>query len=230
LLAFVEIGLEPGWKTYWRTPGDAGGLPPLFDWSKSTNLKSATVMFPAPKRFTDKSGNTIGYAGGLVLPVRFERQEADKPANLVVNLQYGICKDVCVPIELEVSLDVPVNEEAAAPAEAIEAFKAVPRGPDKAKPGDPVIVSVESILDGKTPKITIAGQFPSGASGADAFIEAPDNLFLPLPVRTGEGPDGIIQFEAALGSDVDIAALKGKIVTVTLVSDAGATFATFVAD
>jgi DsbC/DsbD-like thiol-disulfide interchange protein len=230
LLAFVEIALKPGWKTYWRTPGDAGGLPPAFDWSKSTNLSAATVMFPAPKRFTDKSGNTIGYEGGLVLPVSFAPKDAAKPVSLVVGLQYGICKDVCVPIELELTLDVPANEDAAAPAEALEALDAVPRAQDKARPGDPVVASVESILDGKAPKITIAGLFPGGESGAAAFIEAPDNLFLPLPARTGEGPGGSILFEAPLGPDVDVAALRGKTVTVTLVSDTGATFATFVAD
>src|SRR5690349_10273315 len=37
LMAFVEIALEPGWKTYWRSPGDAG-LPPSLDWAKSGNV------------------------------------------------------------------------------------------------------------------------------------------------------------------------------------------------
>ena len=61
-LAFIEIALTPGWKTYWRTPGDAGGLPPAFDWSKSTNLAAAKVAFPAPQRFTDKSGNAHSHS------------------------------------------------------------------------------------------------------------------------------------------------------------------------
>ena len=76
-LAFVEIMLEPGWKTYWRTPGDAGGLPPAFDWSKSTNLAQAEVLYPAPRRFTDRSGHTIGYEGGLVLPVVLTPERAN---------------------------------------------------------------------------------------------------------------------------------------------------------
>jgi len=28
LFVGVELVMEPGWKTYWRMPGDAGGLPP----------------------------------------------------------------------------------------------------------------------------------------------------------------------------------------------------------
>src|ERR687891_1737067 len=51
----VEIRLNPGWKTYWRYPGDSGA-PPTFDFSKSENVKSATVLFPAPLRFADGAG------------------------------------------------------------------------------------------------------------------------------------------------------------------------------
>src|SRR5262245_10040225 len=47
LRAGIEIKLLPGWKTYWRYPGDSG-VPPAFDFSASQNLKSATVLFPAP--------------------------------------------------------------------------------------------------------------------------------------------------------------------------------------
>ena len=30
-LAGVELQMPAGWKTYWRNPGDAGGVPPSFD-------------------------------------------------------------------------------------------------------------------------------------------------------------------------------------------------------
>src|SRR4051812_8703909 len=51
-IAGVEVQMPDGWKTYWRSPGDAGGVPPSFDWSKSSNLESAQVLYPAPKRFS----------------------------------------------------------------------------------------------------------------------------------------------------------------------------------
>ena len=35
VIAGVELQLGDGWKTYWRSPGDAGGVPPFFDWSGS---------------------------------------------------------------------------------------------------------------------------------------------------------------------------------------------------
>ena len=45
--AGIEIKLKQGWKTYWRYPGDSG-VPPAFDFSKSQNVKSVTVLYPAP--------------------------------------------------------------------------------------------------------------------------------------------------------------------------------------
>src|SRR5262245_25804867 len=66
--AGVELRLGTGWKTYWRYPGDSG-VPPRFDFSKSTNVKSVTVQWPAPHRFSDESGASIGYKGGVLLPL-----------------------------------------------------------------------------------------------------------------------------------------------------------------
>ena len=40
VVAGVQIRLDPGWKTYWRSPGDSG-VPPSFDWSGWKNLKEA---------------------------------------------------------------------------------------------------------------------------------------------------------------------------------------------
>ena len=56
LRAGIEIKLQPGWKTYWRYPGDSG-VPPRFDFSGSENLKAAKVLYPAPHLFTDEAGN-----------------------------------------------------------------------------------------------------------------------------------------------------------------------------
>src|SRR4029079_14975580 len=59
--AAVEIKLQDGWKTYWRYPGDSG-VPPALDFSKSRNVKSVTVLYPAPSKFPDGAGgNSIGY-------------------------------------------------------------------------------------------------------------------------------------------------------------------------
>lgn len=231
LLVFVDIALEPGWKTYWRTPGDAGGLPPSFDWTKSANLASANVTFPAPERFVDKSGNTIGYHDGVLLPVELVPEKPDQPVSLVVGLHYGICKDVCIPVEVELALEVAPGQDEALPAEALQALESVPRAQDGLRPGDPVLTAATAKLDGASPKIRIEARFPGDVASADAFLEAPGGLFLPLPERVGDGgAGGLLVFEAGLSADVDLAALKGRPVTVTLVGETGSSFATFVAN
>src|SRR5215467_2370509 len=61
--AGLEIKLKEGWKTYWRYPGDSG-VPPAIDTSKSDNVKTVNVLYPAPSRFPDGAGgNSIGYKG-----------------------------------------------------------------------------------------------------------------------------------------------------------------------
>src|SRR5437763_14969998 len=52
LLGGIAVQLQPGWKTYWRTPGDSG-VPPRFDFSSSDNLAAATVLWPAPVTVDD---------------------------------------------------------------------------------------------------------------------------------------------------------------------------------
>src|SRR5438477_3704969 len=55
--AGIEVKLGPGWKTYWRYPGDSG-VPPRFDFAQSDNVRSVTVRWPAPHAFTDESGRS----------------------------------------------------------------------------------------------------------------------------------------------------------------------------
>ena len=63
--AGVQIDLAEGWKTYWRMPGEAG-IAPEFDWSGSRNVADVEVRWPAPRRYHDASGETVGYARRVV--------------------------------------------------------------------------------------------------------------------------------------------------------------------
>src|SRR5262245_21163554 len=84
LRAGVEIKMQPGWKTYWRYPGDSG-VPPVFGFTASDNVKSATVLWPAPVRFPDGSGTSIGYKSDVIFPVRIVPRDPGKPVTLRLN-------------------------------------------------------------------------------------------------------------------------------------------------
>jgi DsbC/DsbD-like thiol-disulfide interchange protein len=32
-MAAIVLTLQQGWKTYWRSPGEGGGIPPEIDWT-----------------------------------------------------------------------------------------------------------------------------------------------------------------------------------------------------
>ena len=105
LRAGIEMRVAPGWKTYWRYPGDSG-IPPRFDFSKSRNVKSVTVRWAAPQRLTDESGTSIGYKNGVVFPLEVVPENAARPVALVVKADYAVCEKICIPAEGKAELSV----------------------------------------------------------------------------------------------------------------------------
>ena len=104
-LAALEIRLAPGWHTYWRTPGSAG-IPPSFDWSGSSNLAAVAYEWPRPQVFDALGMQTIVYHGGMVLPVHLTPADPDAPMDLHLALHFGVCADICVPVDRRVDLSL----------------------------------------------------------------------------------------------------------------------------
>ncbi|MGB4909911.1 MAG: protein-disulfide reductase DsbD domain-containing protein [Tabrizicola sp.] len=104
-MAAVELELAPGWKTYWRSPGDAG-IPPTFDWSGSENVKSVRLHWPAPEVFEANGMQTIGYHERLVLPVEITPKDPSRPVRLSVVMALGVCDEICLPATLELTSDL----------------------------------------------------------------------------------------------------------------------------
>jgi DsbC/DsbD-like thiol-disulfide interchange protein len=100
----LELQLEPGWKTYWRTPGDTG-LPPHFEWRGSENLADVTFHWPAPQPI--KSGNKLemGYHNTLVLPFIAHATDAEQPVEIAAQIELGLCESICVPVSLNLTAD-----------------------------------------------------------------------------------------------------------------------------
>ncbi len=106
LMAGIELTLAPGWKTYWRAPGDAG-VPPSFDWTASGNLAGVAIDWPTPHVFDQSGMRTIGYKNRVVLPIAIAPRRDGKPVQLKGTLDIGICKDVCVPVRIEIGEVLP---------------------------------------------------------------------------------------------------------------------------
>lgn len=215
--AGVELQMPKEWKTYWRNPGEAGGIPPEFDFAGSDNLESATVLYPAPHRLVDpKAGTNIGYKDHVIFPVRVTAKDKTKPVSLKLNATYGVCKDICVPAEASLEIDI-VPGVAASPELTI-ALATVPASvPDPAK--DPVLKSWRIDDAAAKPKLVLEVKDPGG-DGADAFLFSPDGLYMPMAEKISGGKGEAI-FEVDLTDGVELKDLKGKTIAVTLVGAKG---------
>jgi DsbC/DsbD-like thiol-disulfide interchange protein len=113
--AGVEIRLDPGAHTYWRTPGEAGA-PPVFDFAGSENIKKAVVLYPAPSRVDEAGFDLFGYRGDVIFPVDVELTDDSRPAVLALSLDYAVCGEICLPVKAKAALALPARPGAGAAA------------------------------------------------------------------------------------------------------------------
>ena len=113
----LHLEMAEGWKTYWRAPGESG-IPPLFNWSGSENLAGVHILWPRPSVFAVNGMNTIGYKRELVLPIELTANNPGAPIHLRANIDLGVCRDICMPVQLDLTLELP---DAGAPDRAIAA-------------------------------------------------------------------------------------------------------------
>jgi DsbC/DsbD-like thiol-disulfide interchange protein len=220
-LAGLEIVMAEGWKTYWRMPGDAG-VPPTFDWAGSSNVAAIKVLYPAPARMPEAGGETIGYQRSVLLPIEVNAHDPAKPVVLKLALEYGICREICIPTSAALEFSLAPGRMGAPAREIAAALERVPRAQASRRKQDPDLKRVEVNRDGSVARLSIEAVFPGGGKGADVFVEAPAGLYVPLPKRAAANAGGLLRFESELSRDL-VQDLKGKTLTLTLVSEAGAT-------
>ena len=105
-IAAINIKLEDGWKTYWRVPG-IGGIAPILNWEKSKNIKNISQIWPTPNIYNEYGLQTIGYKNELLLPLQIQPIDKKQPIHLSITIDFGICSDVCVPIQTAVEERLP---------------------------------------------------------------------------------------------------------------------------
>ena len=105
-IAAINIKLEDGWKTYWRVPG-IGGIAPILNWEKSKNIKNISQIWPTPNIYNEYGLQTIGYKDELLLPLQIQPIDKKQPIHLSITIDFGICSDVCVPIQTSVEERLP---------------------------------------------------------------------------------------------------------------------------
>src|SRR5665213_4402288 len=210
LLGGIAFQLQPGWKTYWRTPGDSG-VPPRFDFSKSENIEAVTVLWPAPTKFDDGAGgHSMGYHDQTVLPLRIVAKNADKPVTLRAAVNYAVCAKLCIPVEADAEL--PFTSVASTEDSALSA--ALDTVPKPANIGDPNPLTIRDVKREGKSTVLVDVAAPPGAGELNLFVEGPTpDWSLPVPNLLEHSPPGVKRFSFELdgvppGTNPEGAALK----------------------
>lgn len=207
LYAGLEVKLDKGWKTYWRSPGDSG-IPPFFDWTGSENVSDVQVRWPAPKRFRDDFGLSIGYKKDVVFPLQITPKDRNEPVSLKLKAQYGVCSNICIPATAELALNLQNN---ASGKYLPQIKKSLARVPSQSLDG--VKIKGASVkTKGKDVMLNVAVQADDSVP-LEVFVEGPQKFYFETPQAQGNSMLYTLRVDGAKAPED----LKGAELTVTIV-------------
>lgn len=211
-MAGLHIRLAPGWKTYWRAPGDAG-IPPSFDWTGSQNLSGVAFHWPVPEVIRNNGMRSIGYHDDVVIPVELSLGDAGAPARMAGTVQIGVCEEICVPVQLDFDAELPAD--GARDAMILGALLDRPRTEAEAGVG-----AVTCAVTPDESGLAIAARIEMAPMGGDevVVIEAgDDSVWVSEPISRREG--GILLADAQMVQvDGKSIALDRRAVRITVLS------------
>jgi len=218
-LVGVQIELDEGWYTYWRNPGEAG-VPPQFNWAGSENLVGAQVKYPAPKRLVSEYGVSYGYYSGTVFPIAMTPMSSG-PMQLKLDLIYAACRDICYPLQANLSLTVPEAQTSSTFFSRMVA-KALTRVPvTQTQTGTPRIVSATPAMAGGKVILKVKTELNQADETAELFVEGPDRFYFRVPGEAAARTGPVAIFEVTVEGARALDEIKGAPITATLVAPSG---------
>ncbi len=103
--------IVPGWHTYWRNPGDAGQATAL-TWTLPKGVTAGDILWPTPERYASGPLMNYVFSKQVYLPVPITVPADAKPGQVLTlkaAADWLVCKDVCVPEDAALSLDLPIE-------------------------------------------------------------------------------------------------------------------------
>lgn len=188
----INVKLDKGWKTYWRSPG-ASGIPPEFNFSSSQNIRVSKIQFPVPQWITLPDAKFYGYQNKVSFVFEAEADAYDTQLNL--DLLIGVCEEICIPAmaNFELSAGELNSSDPRATMDIALARSFLPIGAD-----DSLRLDQFQIEDQKI-KGALAMQSDHGVF--DIVVELPGE-WVSDPLHTVKNSEGRFQFEASLPSSI----------------------------
>ncbi|WP_339763379.1 protein-disulfide reductase DsbD domain-containing protein [uncultured Hoeflea sp.] len=194
IAGYLDIALDPGWKTYWRDPGSAG-IPPTLDFSQSQGITFEKMDYPAPVRVDDGYAIWAGYTEPVQFPLTF-RPTASAGGQIHALAFIGICEKICVPFQAELVVDLPENLTAQDPVKP-DVDQAFARLPEAA--GSDFGINTAS-LDLSGNQLTVLAKLPAfrpSGVAAELFVAGPQGFAFSPPKLISEH-DGVAEWTVAV--------------------------------
>jgi suppressor for copper-sensitivity B len=210
----LQIRLAPGWKTYWRSPGEAG-FPPRLDWSGSTNLAAVEMAWPVPQRFLEIGDLvTHGYKDEVVFPITARAEDPSRPLVLRVVVDYAACEEICYPFTAELNLELPPGTAHPSPFGGLVA-RFLARVPGPPAPGGMAIQLAEASGAGADQLLRVTAVSPIGFAAPELYVEGPYAFYFGEPAVDVSGDQAV--FRSTAPAPRDGTPLVGAALTLTLV-------------
>lgn len=219
----LQLELKPGWKTYWRTPGDAG-LPPELDWSQSRNFERAELSYPRPVRFQLFGLQTFGYEKHVVFPITVELEQAGRAADLRLKANLLVCEQVCIPQVLDLRLHVPEGKASAgAESHVLQKFLAQVPAPGNVAGLDVSAVRTTRASGQEALEVEIKTDDGRPLSSPDVVVEIEPYVAFKAPVVEMDAGGKSAQLTLALASPLPAGqTLAGQTAVLTVLDESRA--------
>jgi thiol:disulfide interchange protein/DsbC/DsbD-like thiol-disulfide interchange protein len=110
----LELDIRDGWHTYWRNPGDSGEATTLA-WALPAGFSAGGIVWTTPHRFDVPPLVNYGYgkkALHLVQVTAPKDLKGGSPVALAAKASWLVCSDVCIPEDVQLSVNVPTSAQA----------------------------------------------------------------------------------------------------------------------
>ena len=191
----LRTELDAGWHTYWRNPGDSGE-PVSITWNLPDGAQASAITWPLPEPIATGPIINYGFEGAPLFPVTITAPEDAEPGSvmeLVADVYYLVCADICVPEDGQLRVAVSIAdapEVNARNAAAIEAALA-------AAPSEAVVRGGITTAGGVT-RIEFDG-LPDGAYGDAYFFPYAQDVLDHSAAQAATPVDGGVVIETAPG-------------------------------
>ncbi len=193
-IALEEI-IAPEWHTYWKNPGDAGA-PTVIEWTLPAGWTAEAIQWPRPMRVPVGPLMDYGYEGKLWLLSKINAP-ADAKVGETVTIKAAaswlVCKNICIPEERTLTINVPVGPATPDAAVAKE-FAAARALLPVASPWKMTYSMGSAGALGQTLDLYVAapGLVAAHPKSVDFFPARPGLIKNPAPQLVGYAKDGLV--------------------------------------